>query len=76
MVGGGGAHGLPTLATFSLQGRVGVVTGGARGLGLVMGQGMVMSGADMAIVDVNSAYCPLLGGWGLFPGGWGVGEGC
>jgi hypothetical protein len=28
----------PTLATFSLQGKVGVVTGGARGLGLVMGR--------------------------------------
>ncbi|KAL2130821.1 hypothetical protein VTI74DRAFT_5913 [Chaetomium olivicolor] len=43
----------PTLAAFSLQGRVGVVTGGARGLGLVMGQGMVISGADLAIVDIN-----------------------
>ena len=49
-----GAHVLPTLAAFSLQGRVGVVTGGARGLGLVMGQGMVISGADLAIVDLNS----------------------
>lgn len=44
----------PTLASFSLQGKVGVVTGGARGLGLVMGQGMVISGADLAIVDLNS----------------------
>jgi D-arabinitol 2-dehydrogenase len=35
-----GASVFPTLATFSLQGKVGVVTGGARGLGLVMGQGM------------------------------------
>ncbi|KAK0655933.1 hypothetical protein B0T16DRAFT_342436 [Cercophora newfieldiana] len=41
------------LATFSLQGKVGVVTGGARGLGLVMGQGMVISGAELAIVDLN-----------------------
>ncbi len=49
-----GAHVFPTLAAFSLQGRVGVVTGGARGLGLVMGQGMVISGADLAIVDLNS----------------------
>ncbi|KAK4145704.1 uncharacterized protein C8A04DRAFT_26449 [Dichotomopilus funicola] len=48
-----GAHIFPTLATFSLQGKVGVVTGGARGLGLVMGQGMVISGADLAIVDLN-----------------------
>ncbi|EJT70760.1 D-arabinitol dehydrogenase [Gaeumannomyces tritici R3-111a-1] len=43
----------PTLASFSLQGKVGIVTGGARGLGLVMGQGMVISGADLAIVDLN-----------------------
>lgn len=49
-----GAGRAPTLATFSLQGNVGVVTGGARGLGLVMGQGMVVSGADLAIVDMNS----------------------
>jgi D-arabinitol 2-dehydrogenase len=33
-----GAHVFPTLANFSLQGKVGVVTGGARGLGLVMGR--------------------------------------
>ncbi|KAK0703543.1 D-arabinitol dehydrogenase [Lasiosphaeria miniovina] len=46
-------HVFPTLASFSLQGKVGVVTGGARGLGLVMGQGMVISGADLAIVDLN-----------------------
>lgn len=49
-----GLHIYPTLANFSLQGNVGVVTGGARGLGLVMGQGMVVSGADLAIVDMNS----------------------
>jgi len=42
-----------TLQTFTLQGNVGVVTGGARGLGLVMGTGMVWSGADLAIVDLN-----------------------
>ncbi|KAK3330896.1 hypothetical protein B0H66DRAFT_79060 [Apodospora peruviana] len=48
-----GANVFPTLASFSLQGKVGVVTGGARGLGLVMGQGMVISGADLAIVDLN-----------------------
>ncbi|AEO54807.1 hypothetical protein MYCTH_2089545 [Thermothelomyces thermophilus ATCC 42464] len=48
-----GAHVSPTLATFSLQGKVAVVTGGARGLGLVMGQGIVISGADLALVDLN-----------------------
>jgi D-arabinitol 2-dehydrogenase len=31
-----------------------VVTGGARGLGLVMGQALINSGADLAIVDLNS----------------------
>lgn len=45
-----------TLATFSLEGRVGIVTGGARGLGLVMSQAMVISGADVAIVDLNSEW--------------------
>lgn len=54
-----GMHVYPTLATFSLEGNVGVVTGGARGLGLVMGQGMVVSGADLAIVDMNSMLDPL-----------------
>ena len=43
-----------TLASFSLQDRVGVITGGARGLGLVMSQALVVSGADVAIVDLNS----------------------
>lgn len=52
--GRGGMHFKRTLASFSLEGRVGVVTGGARGLGLVMSQAMVISGADVAIVDLNS----------------------
>lgn len=43
----------PTLSTFTLDRQVGVVTGGARGLGLVIGQGMVYSGADVALVDMN-----------------------
>ncbi|RYO78630.1 hypothetical protein DL766_008035 [Monosporascus sp. MC13-8B] len=51
--GRGGQHMKRTLASFSLEGKVGVVTGGARGLGLVMGQGMVISGANLAIVDMN-----------------------
>lgn len=54
-----GMHTFPTLSAFSLEGKVGVVTGGARGLGLVMGQGMVVSGADLAIVDMNSEYAIL-----------------
>jgi len=52
--GRGGLHFKRTLAAFSLEGKVGVVTGGARGLGLVMSQALVISGADVAIVDMNS----------------------
>lgn len=51
----GGQFVKPTLPSFSLDGNVGVVTGGARGLGLVMAQGMVFSGADVALVDMNSS---------------------
>jgi D-arabinitol 2-dehydrogenase len=51
--GRGGFHMKRTLPSFSLEGRVAVVTGGARGLGLVMGQALVHSGADLAIVDLN-----------------------
>ncbi|WYZ39251.1 hypothetical protein EsH8_III_001165 [Colletotrichum jinshuiense] len=57
--GHGGGIGKPTLASFSLEGHVGVVTGGARGLGLVMGQGMVYSGSDLAIVDLNKDEAEL-----------------
>jgi D-arabinitol 2-dehydrogenase len=52
--GRGGFHFKRTLPTFSLEGRVAVITGGARGLGLVMTQALVISGADVAIVDLNS----------------------
>lgn len=53
----GGQYVKPTLSSFSLDGGVGLVTGGARGLGLVIGQGMVYSGADLALVDMNSTFC-------------------
>lgn len=49
----GGQYVKPTLGTFTLDQRVGLVTGGARGLGLVIAQGMVYSGADVALVDMN-----------------------
>lgn len=55
--GRGGHHFKRTLASFSLEGRVALVTGGARGLGLVMSQALVISGADVAIVDLNSKFC-------------------
>ncbi|KAF2398211.1 NAD(P)-binding protein [Trichodelitschia bisporula] len=42
-----------TLPIYSLEGKVAVVTGGARGLGLVMAQALVESGADVALVDIN-----------------------
>ncbi|KAF2085519.1 D-arabinitol dehydrogenase-like protein [Saccharata proteae CBS 121410] len=48
-----GWHFKRTLASFSLEDRVGIVTGGARGLGLVMAQALVNSGASVAIVDMN-----------------------
>jgi D-arabinitol 2-dehydrogenase len=52
--GRGGLHCLRTLPSFSLEGSVGVVTGGARGLGLMMSQALIISGADLAIVDLDS----------------------
>lgn len=48
-----GRHSKRTLPQFSLEGRVAIVTGGARGLGLVMAQSLVMSGANVALVDLN-----------------------
>ncbi|KAJ5197160.1 Glucose/ribitol dehydrogenase [Penicillium cf. viridicatum] len=51
--GRGGMHFKRTLAQFSLEKKVSMVTGGARGLGLVMGQGLVASGSDLAIIDLN-----------------------
>lgn len=56
VLGTGGQYVKPTLPTFSLDGHVGIVTGGARGLGLVMGQGMVFSGSNLALVDMNSTF--------------------
>ena len=56
--GRGGFHFKRTLSSFSLEGRVGVVTGGARGLGLVMSQALVVSGANVAIVDLNRMCNP------------------
>ncbi|GKZ22986.1 hypothetical protein AbraCBS73388_009323 [Aspergillus brasiliensis] len=51
--GRGGMHFKRTLAQFSLENRVTLVTGGARGLGLTMSQAIVASGSDLAIVDLN-----------------------
>lgn len=54
--GRGGMHFKRTLAQFSLESKVSMVTGGARGLGLVMSQALVASGSDLAIVDLNSMF--------------------
>lgn len=51
--GHGGGFAKPTLASFTLEDKVTIVTGGARGLGLVMGQGVSYSGGHLAIVDLN-----------------------
>ena len=42
-----------TLSTFSLEHRVVALTGGARGLGLVMAEALVVSGANVALIDLN-----------------------
>lgn len=49
---------IPTLSSFSLAGKMAVITGGARGLGLAMSKALVLSGADLAIVDLNSKFPP------------------
>ncbi|KAF4124684.1 Short-chain dehydrogenase [Geosmithia morbida] len=51
--GTGGQYVKPTLSTFTLDRKVGLVTGGARGLGLVIAQGLVYSGSNVALVDMN-----------------------
>lgn len=56
--GHGGMHFKRTLQSFSLDEKVAVVTGGARGLGLVMSQACLLSGANVAIVDLNSECLP------------------
>lgn len=52
--GRGGVHLKRTLAQFSLENKVSLITGGARGLGLIMAQALVTSGSGIAIVDLNS----------------------
>lgn len=53
----------PTLPFFSLTGKTAVITGGARGLGLAMSKALVMSGADLAIVDINGKLKSTLHGY-------------
>lgn len=51
--GHGGVHLKRSLAEFSLENKVSVVTGGARGLGLAMSQAIIESGSNLAIVDLG-----------------------
>jgi NAD(P)-dependent dehydrogenase (short-subunit alcohol dehydrogenase family) len=60
---------LPGLKLFDLTGRVAVVTGGSKGLGLAMAQGLASAGADVVLVsrhedqaktaadEIAKAYC-------------------
>lgn len=61
--GRGGTHMKRTLPSFSMEGRVGVITGGGRGLGLVMAQALVESGADVALVDKNRTWVGVAPLW-------------
>jgi len=47
---------IPTLSSFSLAGKMAVITGGARGFGFAMSKALVLSGANLAIVDLNSKF--------------------
>jgi hypothetical protein len=51
--GRGGMHFKRTLAQFSLEDTVTVVTGGASGIGLAICQATMASGSHIAIVDMN-----------------------
>jgi hypothetical protein len=48
-----GGQNSSTLKSFSLDGNVAVITGGAQGLGLAMAQALFTSGADLAIIDLD-----------------------
>lgn len=43
---------------FSLQGRVAVVTGGARGCGMAFAQGLAQAGASIALLDMLEPVIP------------------
>ncbi len=48
-----GERGYGMLSVFSLEGKVAIVTGAARGLGEVMAKYLAASGADIAVVDID-----------------------
>ncbi|KAH6612983.1 hypothetical protein C7974DRAFT_404973 [Boeremia exigua] len=43
----------PTLPIFSLANKTAVISGGARGLGLAMSRSLVLSGSNLAIIDLH-----------------------
>src|SRR6185295_17103160 len=47
----------PVLDTFRLDGKVALVTGGARGLGLTMATALAEAGADIALSGRSRASC-------------------
>ncbi|XOV91298.1 MAG: SDR family NAD(P)-dependent oxidoreductase [Bacteroidota bacterium] len=44
---------LPGIKLFDLKGKVAVITGGSKGLGLAMAQGLASAGADVVLVNRN-----------------------
>lgn len=46
--------------SFSLQGKVATVTGGARGIGLEVSRGLAEAGADIAIIYRSSKNAPVI----------------
>lgn len=46
---------LPGLQQFNLTGKVAIITGGSKGLGLAMAAGLASSGANIVIVNRNAA---------------------
>ena len=45
------------LSHFSLEGRLAVITGGARGIGLACADRLARAGADLVIVDLDQVAC-------------------
>ncbi len=46
---------LPGIKLFDLKDRVAIITGGSKGLGLAMGQGLASAGAQIVLVNRNEA---------------------